>query len=158
VGSEFVLLDFAGWRFRLCVGVADGFRRPLGEARWRWRWSGWLGNGLSTGACFRTEWAEGADAKADSDWRAGLAGLLGHRCMNSKTRTRKRRWERKLRHQSRIENRKELPRVKEGKLLGDSGDLTPAPSGLSFFFLLIVNWTTKTGLNLAHEYRFLSLQ
>jgi hypothetical protein len=30
--------------------------------------------------------------------------------------------ERKLRHQSRTENRKALPRVKEGKLLGDSGD------------------------------------
>ena len=35
---------------------------------------------------------------------------------------RKRRWERKLRHQSRSERLKALPRVKEGKLLGDSGD------------------------------------
>jgi hypothetical protein len=32
---------------------------------------------------------------------------------------RKREWERKLRHQTRIEKLKALPRVKEGKLLGD---------------------------------------
>ena len=36
--------------------------------------------------------------------------------------TRKRRWERKLRHQSRVERRKELPKVKEGKLLGRIAD------------------------------------
>jgi hypothetical protein len=47
---------------------------------------------------------------------------------------RKRNWERKLRHQSRSENRKALPRVKEGKLLGDSSDeigVEPSP-GIAF--------------------------
>jgi hypothetical protein len=33
-----------------------------------------------------------------------------------------RKWERKLRHQSRIEKLKAFPRVKEGKLLGRIGD------------------------------------
>ncbi len=33
---------------------------------------------------------------------------------------RKKEWERKIRHQSRVEKLRELPRVKEGRLLGSN--------------------------------------